>query len=99
MLAMLDGESGKFQIALPGMFFEMNSSDGSMTLTNGKASILMQGETIALDGVLILGGTKPNPAAKFLVSAMASPVPVPTATGPGVTATLASAAKGVFPAV
>jgi hypothetical protein len=94
MAVLLDGGSGKVQITIPGMFFEMNSNDGSFIISNGKASIIMQGEAIALDGKVILGGLNPNPAMKIMVSPAVAPVVVPVATtAAGVPA---GAAKSVF---
>ena len=103
MVFLLDGEADKAQIILAGMAFEMNAKDKSVTLTNGKASILMQGRTIALDGDVILGGTRPDSANKIMTSTMVAPAPVPVAVGApgaGVTYTVAAAAaKGVSLAV
>lgn len=102
MVFLLDGDADKAQIVLDGMIFEMNAADKSITLSNGKASILIQGETIALDGNVILGGTNPNPAAKFMTSAMLPPAgQVPSAVGgpTPVVALMVGAAKGVFPAI
>lgn len=96
MVFLLDGDADKAQIVLAGMMFEMNAKDKSVTLTNGRASILMQGDTIALDGNVILGGTKPNPALKFLIAPGLAPVPTPIATTAA--GHPAAAAKGVFPA-
>lgn len=97
MAVLLDGDSGKLQFTIPGMHFEMNSNDGSFVLTNGKASIIVQGDTIALDGKVIVGGTKPHPANKFMVSPTVGPVLVPFAAG--TTGQPAAAAKGLYPAL
>lgn len=97
MLCMLDGSSNKFQLALAGMMLEFDGSDKSITITNGKASILMQGSTIALDGDVILGGTKADPVNKLMVSPMVGAVPLPVAIGAGVATTIvAGGAKGVY---
>lgn len=96
MAIIVDGDSGKVQITIPGMHFEMDGEEGSAILTNGKASILLQGDTIALDGKVILGGTTPDPLNKFMVSTTVGPVPVPFAVGTA--GQPAAAAKGVYPA-
>lgn len=97
MVFLLDGEADKAQIVLAGMAFEMNAKEKTILLTNGKASIIIDGDVIALDGVVVPGGTKPNPAMKFMVSPMVGGVPVPVATtAAGV---VAGAAKGIFPAM
>jgi hypothetical protein len=97
MVVTIDGDGNKVQIQIPGMIFEMNANDKSITLSNGDAKILMQGDTIALDGNVILGGTTPNPALKFMIAPGLAPVPTPiatTAAGHPV-----AAAKSVSPAV
>lgn len=103
MVFLLDGDADKAQIVLAGMIFEMDAKKKTGVWSNGKASIILDGETIALDGLVVAGGTKPNPAAKFMVSPMVGPSPTPVAIGlpgAGVTYTMvAGAAKGIFPAL
>lgn len=66
MLVLLDGTNDKFQVSLGGMVIDMSAKDKTMTLSNGAgASIMMQGNTIALNGNVITGGTN---AASGLVS-------------------------------
>lgn len=96
MVFLLDGEADKAQIVLAGMMFEMNAKNKSCTLTNGEASILIQGGTIALDGDVILGGTNPNPSLKFMIAPALAPVPTAIATTSA--GHPVAAAKGVFPA-
>ncbi len=80
MAVLLDGDSGKIQILVPGSIIEMSTS-GDITMTNGKASFLMQGDTIALDANVILGSRFPNPAMKVVVSPSVGPAPSPVAPG------------------
>ncbi len=82
MVVLLDGTSNKLQIALAGMMFEMDGSTGNATLTNGQASILMQGSTICLDGDVILGGTTADPVQKVAVGLL-GPVPSLPTPSPG----------------
>lgn len=97
MVFLLDGEADKAQIVLAGMVFEMNAAEKTAIWSNGKASIILDGDTIALDGLVVAGGTRPNPAMKFMISPMVGGVPVPVATtAAGV---VAGAAKGIFPAL
>jgi len=95
MVVLLDGNSGKFQIVLNGMMIDMDPSNKSITLTNGAASILMQGGTIALDGNVILGGKIGDPVNKVAI-APGLPPGVPAAPGIGLTF---GAAPGVAVAV
>lgn len=64
MIVLLDGKAKEIQISGFGMLFKMSPS--GITLTNGDATILMQGKTIALGGEVILGGLTPNPAQKLM---------------------------------
>lgn len=99
MMVMLDGTSNKIQFVLPGMMMEMDGGGKSFSITNGQASILMSGSTIALDGDVVLGGKVGDPVNKVMVSAAVIPAPLPCATGTGVVAIPVSAAKGISVAV
>lgn len=96
MAVLVDGDSGKVQITVPGMMLQMDSNDGSFALTNGEASILLQGSTIALDGDVVLGGRQPHPVNKIMVSPTVGPVIAPFAAGTA--GQPAGAAKGIYPA-
>ena len=79
IVALLDGSGGgKFQVVLAGMILQMDAAEGSFSITNGKASIIMSGSAIILDGDLVLGGKIPDPANKIVISPAVSPVPTPT---------------------
>ena len=100
MMVMLDGTTGKFQVVLPGMIFEMDSSNGNYLMTNSECSVLIQGSTIALDGLVIAGGRTPDPVNKIMTSKHVAAAPTAIAIGApnaGVTYTkFAAAAKGLF---
>lgn len=90
MLCMLDGSSGKFQLVLSGMIVELDSGSKNITISNGQASIFMQGSTIALDGDVVLGGKVGDPVNNIMTA--------PGVGGPG-TSLAFVAARGVKPAV
>ena len=100
MMVMLDGTTGKFQVVLPKMIFEMDSATGNFLFNNSKCSILVQGDTIALDGTVVAGGRIPDPVNKIMTSAMEGVAPTPIAVGAsglGVVFTkFSAAAKGLF---
>jgi len=82
IVALLDGSgSGKFQIVLAGMILELDAGAGSFAVTNGKASIIMSGDTICLDGNVILGGKVADPVNKIAVAPGLPPVPTAPGTG------------------
>lgn len=95
MVCMLDGTTNKFQVVLNGMILEMNGETKTITLSNGQASIIMQGSTIALDGDVILGGTIPDPVNKIVCSPAVGPAPLPAATGSPAVGIPIAASKGV----
>lgn len=93
MAVIVDGDGDKIQIVGDGVTFEM-TGNGDVTITNGQASILLQGKTICLDGDVILGGTTPDPVNKIMASPAVAPVVAPFAAGTA--GQPAVAAKGVF---
>jgi hypothetical protein len=64
ILVNLDGEGDVIQIMAFGSVFEL--SPAGVTMSNGKATIALQGGNICLMGNVVLG-SKPNPAMKFMM--------------------------------
>ncbi len=78
MVVLLDGEANKFQVALAGTMFEIDGNTGNFTITNGQASILMQGDTVCIDANVILGGTKADPLQKVAIGLLGPAPSLPT---------------------
>jgi hypothetical protein len=96
IIVMLDGERDTFEVVLGGMILQLDAKQKSFCVTNGQASIIMQGGTIALDGDVILGGKIGDPVMKVVVSPAVTAVPIPCSTGAtGVPGIPVAAAKSV----
>ena len=82
----LDGNGKVVQVMAGGAAIQLSA--GEVTITNGDASIVMQGKTIALCGQVILGGLTPNPAMRLHMGpptpSPGGPAALPTMPVPGV---------------
>lgn len=59
MAVILDGKGDKFQVLARGSLIQIEEN-GDITLTNGKASVLLQGQDIYLNGSVHLAGIPPG---------------------------------------
>jgi hypothetical protein len=88
VLVNLDGTTDNVQIFAFGQAFQMSKSDG-ITLTDGKAGLIIKDGVISLFGTVVLGGMTPNPAMCLMLG-------LPTGSPGGPASTPMVAAKGVW---